>query len=181
MNEINSVLLVCATLLVSTPVIYWLTRTKFERGIRSNSDRAILEAEYSRGKVDGVREMQEKNQLLDSAKSDGLKATIELEYLRGKVDGAREELEKFQITYIPVVEEEDSLFSHKFDAGYEMQLSYAGLPVGDPTRRITSHKEKFKDENVNKAIDLVTKLLESRTGQFKIPATVVRDAIRDKK
>jgi hypothetical protein len=106
---------------------------------------------------------------------EGYQAILEREYARGKGQGAKEELEKFQITYTPVLVERDSFLKNSVDAGYEMQIYYSGFPVGEPTRRITHHEEKSKDENINKVVDLIKdnlELLAMTAGKHKIPVAV---------
>lgn len=107
--------------------------------------------------------------------SEGYEAILAREYARGKCDGAKEELAKFQITYTPVLVEGDNFFKKSTNVGYEMQMYYSGFPVGEPTRRITHHSEKSKDENINKIIDLVKdnlELIATAAGKHKIPVTV---------
>lgn len=116
--------------------------------------------------------------------SEGFNALLENQYLRGKIAGACEELGKFDVRYSVVTVEHDNFLKSTFDAGYEMQLFYSGLPVGEATRRITHHGEKSKDENVMKIVGVVEKILETlanNAGKYNIPVTVTKSVQRAKK
>lgn len=100
----------------------------------------------------------EKESLIDEAikkykADDGHNAILDNEYKKGRVDGAKEELEKFSVTYQPFFERIDGLVWDDAVIGYEMQMNYAGFPIGDPTRRITNRESKFKEELVMKILN----------------------------
>jgi len=120
------------------------------------------------------------------AQKQSAEAALEREFLRGKAAGAEEELARFEIRYQPILIDDDGFWNHSFEAGYEMQLHYAGLPVGDPTRRITHEQQKSNDENILKTMEVVTTVLLSlakANSQRKISTAVSKEpqkAVRKK-
>lgn len=105
-------------------------------------------------------------------------------YLQGKIDGGREELEKLTISYEPFVDIHENFFRKSVDAGYQLQIFYNGMPLGDPTRRVVRHNEKFKDENVKQILDQVNEIIRtiSKTGNSKgIPVRTSESPNRSRK
>jgi hypothetical protein len=145
----------------------------------SDEYQSILTMEYSKGKTDGAKEGLE-----NFRTSEDYQAILEGKYLKGKIDGTKEELERFQISYCPIVIDNDKFFSHTFEGGYEMQLFYSGLPIGEPTRRITKHQEKSNDENINKFIEFMLTTLNaisSANSKYRIPTFVNQEVMKTKK
>jgi hypothetical protein len=93
--------------------------------------------------------------------SDENALALQLRYEEGLRDGAEQELQKFHITYTRVQIENDNFFQNTVDIGYDMQIYYSGLPIGEPTRRITHRDQKAKDENIIKLLETVDKALET--------------------
>jgi hypothetical protein len=137
-------------------VSFFITKTKF------------YNLGYEKGKNEFTKSLQkiQKKAISDYKSDDGYQAMLTKEYLMGKMDGEKEERLKFCIQYSPYTEEYDSLFKHRIDVGYEMQLFYQDMPIGVPTRRITAHHEKFKEEYLEKLIGKVFEELESITNTF---------------
>jgi hypothetical protein len=93
--------------------------------------------------------------------SDDYKNNLENNYLKGKIDGAKEELEKFTFNYEPYVDIFETYFRKTVEVGYQIQIFYNGMPIGDPTKRVVKHNEKFKDENVKHLVDQVNETIKS--------------------
>lgn len=101
-----------------------------------------------------------KNDLIDSTKtsivdSPDFLARLNNEYLRGRDDGRKEELEKFSIIYEPFqdVAEEFMGIKKRAELGYSVQLYYAGLPIGEATRKTTHTNIKFDEERIDKLMN----------------------------
>lgn len=145
----------------------------------SREFRDMLELQFEKGKSEGASTAMQTYK-----SSDDFSIVLSSQHAKGKLDGAAEELQKFHITYTPVLIDHETFFSHKVDGGYDMQLHYAGFPIGEPTRRITSHEEKSKDENVNRLISLVEKTIEtaaSLASKQQIPVTITKSPKREKR
>lgn len=115
--------------------------------------------------------------------SDEFNALLSAEHAKGVQAGAEEERARFNITYTPIVIDHENFWSHKVDVGYDMQIFYAGFPIGEPTRRITHHQEKSKDENINKLLSTATNTLDliaATATKSRIPVTVNRKPNRTK-
>ncbi len=120
---------------------------------------------------EGVRDGYEKRsneqykivqkELLKHKESDDYKNNLENNYLKGKIDGAEEELEKFTLIYEPFIDVFENFFRKTVEAGYQMQILYQGLPIGDPTKRVTKYEEKFKEENVKYLVEQVNETVKS--------------------
>lgn len=142
----------------------------------SEEFRAVLAMQFESGRAQGSTKS-----LNDFKTSDEFNLLLSAEHAKGKLSGAAEELEKFHITYTPVLVDHETFFIHKIDAGYDMQIHYAGFPIGVPTRHITSHQEKSKDENITQALKIVGSALEiaaTAATKQKIPVTVAKTPIR---
>lgn len=101
-----------------------------------------------------------KNYLVDDARRTTIgggevSARLENEYLRGVEDGRKSELEKFAITYEPYEEviEEYLGIKRRVEVGYDMQLFYSGLPVGDSTRKVTHKNVEFDEKKLEKMMN----------------------------
>jgi hypothetical protein len=72
------------------------------------------------------------------------------EFERGKAAGRAEELGKFELTYEPFVEtiEEYMGLKKRSLLGYDMQISYAGFPVGHRTRYVTHKNVEFDEKRI---------------------------------
>ena len=135
--------------------------------------RAMLTLQFESGKVQGSIKS-----LAEYKSSDEFNLRLNFEHAKGKLAGASEELEKFHITYTPVLVDHEKLWSHRVDVGYDMQIHYGGFPIGEPTRRITNHKEKSKEENILqilKAVGSALGIAAAAAAKQKIPVTVVKD------
>ena len=129
-----------------------------------------------------------RDQAFESGRQEGLKhartefklsdenaLALQLRYEEGVRDGAEQELQKFHITYTRVQIENDNFFQNTVDIGYDMQIHYSGLPIGEPTRRITHRDQKAKDENILKLLETVDKTLETIiavNAKLKVPISV---------
>ncbi len=139
---------------------------------KSEEFRAVLALQFESGKTQGSTKS-----LAEFKTSDEFNLLLNSEHAKGKLVGAAEELGKFQITYTPVLVDHETFFTHKVDAGYEMQIHYAGFPIGEPTRRITNHQEKSKDENITQVLKVIGTTLEiaaAAAAKQKIPVTVAK-------
>jgi len=137
---------------------------------KSDEMQALLENQFKKGEAQGAV-----NALREHRGSEEFASILSAEYAKGKIAGAAEELQRFHITYTPVIVDHETFFSHKIDGGFEMQLHYSGFPIGEPTRRITSHQEKSKDENINQLLEYVDKTLEiaaAAATKMRIPITI---------
>ncbi len=134
-----------------------IDRAKAElNGFKESDDFSrLLSTEFARGKLEG-----QSTAVVEFKSSDDLANLLSIEHDKGKRAGAAEELEKFQITYTPIIVDIETFLSRKIDIGYDMQIHYAGFPIGEATRRITNRQEKSKDENIKMLLDTVNKTLE---------------------
>lgn len=75
---------------------------------------------------------------------------ISHEFERGKAAGRSEELAKFELTYEPFVEttEEYMGLRKRSLLGYDMQISYAGFPIGQRTRYVTHKNVEFDEKRI---------------------------------
>ena len=76
---------------------------------------------------------------------------LEREFERGKAAGRAEELAKFELTYEPFVETVEEYLGLKKRSllGYDMQISYAGFPVGHRTRYVTHKNVEFDEKRID--------------------------------
>jgi hypothetical protein len=80
---------------------------------------------------------------------------LENQYLKGQIYGEQETLKKFTLLYEPFVEVSEGIFKKSAVSGYQLQMYFNGLPLGDPTRRVIKKEEKFKEENMKYLIEQV--------------------------
>lgn len=142
----------------------------------SDEYNAIITLNFEQGKTEGAEIA-----LRHFKASDEFETRLNLEHTKGKTAGEESERNKFEITYTTVIIDHESWISHKVDVGYDMQIRYAGFPIGEPTRRITNHQEKSKDENINKLVEMVTNSLELiavAASKQKIPVVVSKKPSR---
>ena len=104
-------------------------------------------------------------ELLKHKESDDYRINLENNYLKGKIDGSEEELSKFTLIYEPFVDVFENFFRKTVEAGYQMQILYQGLPIGDPTKRILKYEEKFKEENIKYLVDQINETVRTIAGQ----------------
>ena len=152
------------------------SKSALEEYKNSEEFRAVLELQFESGKAQGSTKS-----LADFKASHEFNLHLNSEHAKGKLAGAAEELEKFHIIYTPVLVDHETFFTHKVDAGYDMQIHYAGFPICEPTRRITNHKEKSKDENIIQVLKVVGTALEiaaAAAAKQRIPVTVAKTPIR---
>ena len=108
-------------------------------------------------------------------KSEGYEALFSLEHAKGKEVGIEDERNRWQLTYTPIVINDEGFFSHTIETGFEMQIFYAGLPINAPLRHITGHHKKSKDDNINKFLDIADKAVDiavTIASKNKIPVSV---------
>lgn len=89
-------------------------------------------------------------------------ARLDNSYRMGKEDGQKAELQKFAIVYEPyqVLTEEYFGIKKRAELGYTMQLHYAGMPIGEPTRKSTHTNVEFDEGKIEKIMnsDLMSNL-----------------------
>lgn len=103
---------------------------------------------------------KKKNALIDETKERAalgpdFEARLDNAYRRGKDDGQKVELQKFSIVYEPyqAITEEYFGIKKRAEIGYSMQLHYAGLPIGEPTRKTTHTNVEFDDAKIEKIMN----------------------------
>ncbi len=89
------------------------------------------------------------------------KSLLEVQFMKGVEEGEKRAMRKFVLSYDPFVEIRDTFLKKTADAGYLLQMYYNGLPFGDPMKRITTHEEKYKEENLKHLIDTVSGTLNN--------------------
>jgi hypothetical protein len=104
---------------------------------------AIINNEYYKGVKEGVEKA-----LQEYKESPEFRAIKENEYRRGEKDGEMSTLKKFEIRIDTWVDYKDSFFNSYYTDGYNLQLFFNKLPIGDPTKRVLKKKKKFKEENL---------------------------------
>lgn len=121
-------------------------------------------------------------ELLRLKESDDYKINLENNYLKGKNDGSEEELRKFTLIYEPFIDIFENFFRKTVEAGYQMQILYHGLPIGDPTKRVIKYEEKFKEENVKYLVEQVNEIVKTIAQQGlskKIPVRTIKTPVRN--
>ncbi len=110
-------------------------------------------------------------------------ARLNNEYLRGKEDGRNEELGKFSIIYEPFqdIAEEFMGLKKRAELGYSVQLYYSGLPIGEPTRKITHQNVEYDDRKIDKLMN--SELMGSLNNiysdlHFKLPRPAFQPILR---
>jgi flagellar biosynthesis/type III secretory pathway protein FliH len=129
------------TIAATAPLTWYLTRRFISRHYETAK---ALEFEKQRNKLI--------NETKDAAiHSADFAARLDNEYRRGKDDGHKAELEKLTIVYEPyqVVTEEYLGMKKRAEIGYSMQLHYAGLPIGEPTRKVLHAKAEFDQAKID--------------------------------
>lgn len=103
---------------------------------------------------------KQRNALIDATKKTAVtgpdfEARLDNAYRRGKDDGQKAELQKFAIVYEPyqAVTEEYFGIKKRAEIGYSMQLHYAGLPIGEPTRKIVKTNIEFDAVKIEKIMN----------------------------
>lgn len=101
-----------------------------------------------------------KSDLVESTKKsvasgEEFKNTLRNEYLRGRDEGQKAELQNFTIIYEPYQDliEEYAGLKKRVEMGYDMQLYYSGLPIGQPTRRTTHKNIEFDKDRIDRIFD----------------------------
>ena len=79
-------------------------------------------------------------------------SSAKVAFLEGKEKGYRDAKSEMSVRLDPFFEVDEGFFSSDYVAGYQMQLFVSGLPVGDPTRRITRAETAVNEENIKLAI-----------------------------
>ncbi len=161
---------ILSIVIVSGVLVYLTWKRAYASGVKSGYEKRGNE-EYKK-----IREEISKHR-----ESEDYKNVLESSYLKGRLDGARDELERFTINYEPFLDIYDSYFRKTVEAGYQVQIFYNGIPVGDPTRRVVRHREKFKEENVkllmeqiNSAISAIAQSAASKGIPVKTSQTPVK-------
>ena len=112
---------------------------------------------------------RQRNALIDQTKEKAVlgpdfEARLDNAYRKGKDDGQKSELQKFIIVYEPyqTLTEEYFGIKKRVELGYSMQLHYAGLPIGDATRKATHENVEFDDAKIDKIVN--SELMSSLNG-----------------
>lgn len=76
---------------------------------------------------------------------------IEREFQKGKEAGRTEELANFTLTYEPFEEriEEYMGLKKRSTLGYNMQIHYAGFPIGHKTRYVTHNSIEYDEKRID--------------------------------
>jgi len=160
--------------IISGILVYLTWKRAYAAGVKSG---------YEKRSNEEYKQIQE--EISKHRESEDYKNVVENSYLKGRLDGAREELERFTINYEPFIDIYDSYFRKTVEAGYQVQIFYSGIPVGDPTRRVMRHREKFKEENVkflteqiNSAISTIAQSAASKGIPVKTSPTPVKSKVK---
>ena len=148
----ETLIAVVTTVATTTPITWYLTRRFVSRHYETAK---ALEFEKQRNAL--IAETKDAATL-----SADFAARLDNEYRRGKDDGQKAELEKLAIVYEPyqVISEEWMGMKKRAELGYSMQLHYAGLPIGEPTRKVLREKIEYDQANIDKIMnnELITGL-----------------------
>lgn len=92
---------------------------------------------------------------ISDVSDDILNLRLRDEFNRGAESGRAEELAKFSISYEPFSELHEEWMGMKKRArlGYDMQLSYNGLPVGHQARYVTHSNIEYNQENIDRLLN----------------------------
>lgn len=140
------------TIAATVPLTWYLTRRFISRHYET---------------VKALEFEKQRNKLIDETKNAAIlsadfEARLDNEYRRGKDDGHKAELEKLAIVYEPyqVVTEEYLGMKKRAELGYSMQLHYAGLPIGEPTRKVLHAKIEYDQAKIDNIMnnELITGL-----------------------
>lgn len=136
---------VVITIAMIAPLTWYLTRQSVSRHYETTK---ALEFEKQRNRL--IAETKDA-----AIASVDFAARLDNEYRRGKDDGHKAELEKLAIVYEPyqVVTEEYMGMKKRAELGYSMQLHYAGLPIGEPTRKVLHAKIEYDQARIDKIMD----------------------------
>lgn len=74
---------------------------------------------------------------------------------------SRRHSKSLTLSYDPFVEVKEGIFKKTAVSGYQLQIYFNGLPMGDPTRRVLNKEEKFKEENLQYLIEQVNGVLQT--------------------
>lgn len=111
-------------------------------------------------------------------------ALLERAYLHGKADGVTAAIAKFVLSYEPFIEIEDHWWKKKATSGYQLQIYYDGLPVGDATRRIVQKEEKYNEANYKYMVEFVLNILSCISAAITptgIPIKIIEEVLVEKK
>jgi hypothetical protein len=141
----DNVLTVIPTVAATALVTWYLTRRFISRHYETTK---ALDFERKR------------NALIDKTKESAVlgpdfAARLDNAYRQGKEEGQKAELQKFAIVYEPFQDVTEEYFGIKKRAeiGYSMQLHYAGLPIGEPTRKSTHTNVEFDAAKIEKIMN----------------------------
>lgn len=143
--QLETLIAVFITVATTAPITWYLTR----RFISHHYETAkALEFEKQRNGL--IAETKDA-----ATVSPDFAARLDNEYRRGKDDGQKAELAKLTIVYEPyqVVSEEWMGMKKRAELGYSMQLHYAGLPIGEPTRKVLREKVEYDQANIDKIMN----------------------------
>lgn len=148
----ETLIAVVITVAITMPITWYLTHRFISRHYETAK---ALEFEKQRNGL--IAETKDA-----AALSADFAARLDNEYRRGKDDGQKAELEKLAIVYEPyqVISEEWMGLKKRAELGYSMQLHYAGLPIGEPTRKVLREKVEYDQANIDKVMnnELITGL-----------------------
>lgn len=76
---------------------------------------------------------------------------LDQEFQKGKEAGRSEELGNFQLTYEPFVDTVEEYFGMKKRStlGYDMQIHYAGFPLGHRMRYVTHSSIEYDEKRID--------------------------------
>ena len=130
--------------------------------------RDAMDREFQRGRIEGGEAG-----MAGFKSSPEFEMTLALEHAKGKAAGTEEERGKLKISTHPFVETRETFLSSETDVGYELQIFYDGLPIGSPAKHVSVHNVKSKDENITKALEIVTSSLNLLAGAHaRVPVSV---------
>lgn len=151
----NQLLLQLIAAVICTALVTWYLTKRFISGHYESVNALDFE--------------KKRNALINDVKGSAVigpdfEARLDNEYRRGKDDGQKAELEKFAIVYEPyqALTEEYFGIKKRVELGYTMQLHYAGLPIGEATKKPTHTNVEFDDAKIEKIMD--SELMSSLTG-----------------
>jgi hypothetical protein len=152
--QLDTVLTVIPTMVASTLITWYLTRRFIDRHYETVK---ALNFEEKRNAL--IAEVKEATVL-----GPDFAARLDNAYRQGRDDGQKAELQKFAIVYEPyqAITEEYFGIKKRAELGYSMQLHYAGLPIGESTRKTTHSNIEFDSAKIEKIMN--SELMSSLNG-----------------
>ncbi|WP_298265866.1 hypothetical protein [uncultured Lutibacter sp.] len=126
----------------------------------------FIHKNYKKGKEDGAYEKEKElflNSNNESYKSKLDEKERELQFNKGLEKGREEERSKLNVQIVPIVEIDDGFFRKTLFTGYNMQVVYDGMYIGEPKYIRERRIENFKDENFKMVINTLKDSIELAT------------------